>query len=231
MPMADSQFHAFGTLHALVLMTIALSAAVLAWHGRNRPGGSPLIRWLGALVVLEWLVFHTWKATPPELRAFETLPLQMCHWTSLAAGAYLATQWKWIRPLLYFWGFGLCTQALITPVLKEGPDDPIFWHFWLSHGMIIVAVVYALVADRYRPSWRDYKITCLATLIYGIAVIPMNLSIGANYGFLGQSKPEQPTIVDLLGAWPERLVAIVAIVSGVMAALMLPWHLTHRHDQ
>ncbi len=227
--MDASQFNAFGTLHAIAIVTIALTAVALAWHGHRRPGGSRLIRWIGVLVVSEWLSFHTWKAMPPELRAFETLPLQMCHWTSFAAGAYLATQWKWLRPLLYFWGFGLCTQALITPVLKEGPGDPIFWHFWLSHGMIVAAAVYALVADQYRPSWRDYRIACLATAVYGLAVLPVNLSIGANYGFLGQSKPDQPTIVDLLGAWPGRLVAIVAIVASIMAALMVPWQLAQRH--
>ncbi len=223
MPEDLSRFSAFSGLHALALITIAFAATLLAWHGRGRRDGSILVRGLGALTILEWVVFHTWKATPPDLRPLETLPLQMCHWTALLSGIYLATRWRWIRPLLYFWGFGLCTQALLTPVLAEGPHDPIFWHFWLSHGMIIVATIYALVAEQYRPSWHDYRIACLAALFYAGAVLPVNIMIGSNYGFLGPSKPDRPTIVDFLGAWPMRLVAIAAIVAAVMALLMLPW--------
>jgi hypothetical integral membrane protein (TIGR02206 family) len=227
-PAEPSGFYPFSALHASGFLAIACMSVLLAWHGCNRQHRSPYVRFLGALAVIEWILFHTWKATPPELRAIETLPLQMCHWTSLAAGVYFATGWTWIRPVLYFWGLGLCTQAFLTPTLREGPGDPIFWHFWLSHGLIVVAAVYALTVDRYRPTWREYRLVCAATFCYGLAVLPINLLIGANYGFLGQSKPDQPTILDLLGAWPSRLVAIVAIVAGVMAALMLPWRFMPR---
>ncbi len=224
----SAEFQAFSVLHAQACLTIACIAVVLIWHGRDRAHRSPYVRWLGTLAVIEWIFFHTWKATPPELRAIETLPLQMCHWTSLAAGLYFATGWTWIRPILYFWGLGLCTQALLTPTLREGPSDPIFWHFWISHGLTVAAAIYAIAVDRYRPTWREYRNMCAATLCYGLAVLPINLLIGANYGFLGQSKPDQPTLVDLLGAWPWRLIAIVAIVAGVMAVLMLPWHFIRR---
>jgi hypothetical integral membrane protein (TIGR02206 family) len=217
------EFRAFSLLHAAALMAVAAASWGLAWNGRQHGGSSPWARIVGVLFVIEWIAFHTWKATPPELKPIETLPLQMCHWTALAAGCYLATQLRALRPILYFWGFGLCTQALITPVLKEGPNDVIFWHFWLSHGMIVVGAVYALVAEGYRPSWRDYGIACVATLFYGLSVLPVNLLIGANYGFLGRSKPEQPTLVDWLGPWPERLLVIVCIVAGIMALLAWPW--------
>lgn len=217
------EFRPFTITHLLSLLAIAGASATLAWHGRRHNGESRWARWIGAAFVLEWLLFHGWKATPPELRAIETLPLQMCHWTAFAAGLYLAFRVRALRPILYFWGLGLSTQALITPVLTEGPTDPIFWHFWLSHGMIIVGVVFALCADDYRPSWRDYRIACVATLCYGAAVLPVNLAIGANYGFLGRSRPDQPTVVDLLGPWPQRIVVIAMIVATMMALLALPW--------
>ncbi len=217
------EFQPFTVTHALSLLVIAGTSVALAWHGRRNAGESRWARWIGAIFVIEWLLFHTWKAVPPELRAIETLPLQMCHWAAFAAGLYLAFGMRSLRPILYFWGVGLCTQALITPVLKEGPNDPIFWHFWVSHGMIIVGVVFALFADRYRPSWRDYRIACVATIVYGLAVLPVNLSIGANYGFLGRSRPDQPTLVDFLGPWPERIVVIMLIVATVMALLAVPW--------
>jgi len=218
-----SEFQAFGWIHAAALSCIAIASIGLARHGQRTGGDSAWTRIVGAVFTIEWIVFHGWKATPPDLNPIETLPLQMCHWTSLAAGLYLATGWHGWRPLLYFWGLGLCTQALLTPVLKEGPGDPVFWHFWASHGLIVVAATYALVAERYRPSWRDFRLACVATLVYGLAVLPVDLYLGANYGFLGRSRPDQPTIVDLLGPWPGRLAVIVLIVGAVMAVLAWPW--------
>jgi len=69
----------FSGLHALALIAIALTATLLAWYGRSRREESVLVRLFGALAILEWVVFHTWKATPPDLRPLDTLPLQMCH--------------------------------------------------------------------------------------------------------------------------------------------------------
>jgi uncharacterized membrane protein YwaF len=59
--------------------------------------------------------------------------------------------------------------------------------------------------------------------VYAGAVIPVDLMVGANYGFLGPGKPGLPTVVDFLGPWPARLAVIFALVAGVMALLMLPW--------
>jgi hypothetical integral membrane protein (TIGR02206 family) len=160
---------------------------------------------------------------PPRLDPVQTLPLQMCHLTALAAGLYLATRRRLLATLLYFWGFALCTQALITPTLEEGPAMLVFWYFWLSHAMIVGVAAYALAVHGYRPAWRDWRIACLAAAVYAVVAIAVDLALGANYGFLGPTKPEQPTIVDFLGPWPARLVAIFALVAAAMAALMLPW--------
>jgi len=58
--------------------------------------------------------------------------------------------------------------------------------------------------------------------------VAVNVALGANYGFLGNMRPELPTIVDFLGPWPERIAAIMALVAAVMAVLMLPWTLARR---
>jgi hypothetical integral membrane protein (TIGR02206 family) len=166
---------------------------------------------------------HGWWLLPPRLNPLTTLPLQMCHWAALASGLYLATRARWLAVLLYFWGFALCTQALLTPALEEGPGTHVFWYFWLSHGMIVGVAAYALWVHGFRPTWRDWRFASLAGGAYAAVAIAVDLAIGANYGFLGPSKPALPTIVDALGPWPLRLLPIFAIVVGAMAVLMLPW--------
>ena len=54
-------------------------------------------------------------------------------------------------------------------------------------------------------------------------VLPIDIVLGANHGFVGQSKPLHPSIVDLLGPWPERLLIIVPLAALAMALVMLPW--------
>jgi hypothetical integral membrane protein (TIGR02206 family) len=216
------KFQPFSPLHAAALAAIAV-ATFAAVRGARR-GPSPAVeRAIGVAFVATWFAVHGWWLLPARFDATTTLPLQMCHWTALAAGLYLATQWRPLALILYFWGFGLCTQAMLTPALAEGPASHVFWYFWLSHGMIVGTAAYAIAAHGYRPTWRDWRLACVAAAVYAAAVIPVDLLVGANYGFLGPGKPDLPTIVDFLGPWPARLPAIFALVAGVMALLMLPW--------
>ncbi len=216
------KFQPFSPLHVAALGVIGVTTYFVV--RRARAGGDARIeRAIGGAFLAVWFAVHGWWLLPARFDATTTLPLQMCHWTALAAGLYLATQWRPLALILYFWGFGLCTQALATPALAEGPASHVFWYFWLSHGMIVGTAAYALVAHGYRPTWRDWRLACVAAAVYAAAVIPVDLVVGANYGFLGPGKPDLPTIVDFLGPWPARLPAIFALVAGVMALLMLPW--------
>ena len=49
-------------------------------------------------------------------------------------------------------GLALCTQALITPSLVEGPAQWPFWFFWATHGMIFAVPIYDIIARGYRPN-------------------------------------------------------------------------------
>jgi hypothetical integral membrane protein (TIGR02206 family) len=224
-----STFAPFSALHWVTIAAIAIAIVALVLAARR---GSRLARGLatglGAGYVLAWIGVHGWRNLPPQFDPYLTLPLQMCHLAALAGGLYFAAGWAWLRPLLYFWGLALTTQACITPTLTEGPAEPQFWFFWLTHGIIVAAAAYAIVVDGYRPTWRDYGIACVAGAAYVAVAVAVNLAFGANYGFLGNMQPELPTIVDFLGPWPERIAVIMLIVAAAMAVLMLPWTLARR---
>jgi hypothetical integral membrane protein (TIGR02206 family) len=220
------RFEPFSALHAAALLAIVIAtvAAIRAVQASGHADGARGIeRAIGIAFVVVWVAVHGWWLLPPRLDPVKTLPLQMCHWAALAAGLYLATRARWLAVLLYFWGLGLCTQALITPALEEGPATHVFWYFWLSHGMIVGVAAYALAVHGFRPTWRDWRFAAAAGGVYAAVAIAVNLAIGANYGFLGPSKPNVPTIVDALGPWPQRLPIIFATVAGTMALLMVPW--------
>jgi hypothetical integral membrane protein (TIGR02206 family) len=218
-------FRMFSGMHALVLAVIlALTLGAIA-AARRWPGAHEAERGLGWAYLAAWVTTYAFLLFPPLHEPAKTFPFQLCHLAALAAALLLITRWQWLRPLVYFWGIALSTQALITPALSEGPALYPFWFFWTTHGFIIGVALYDVFARGYRPNWRDYGIACAAAAAYVTAVLPLNLVYGWNYGFVGPSKPEQRSIVDALGQWPERLVLIALIVAAAMALLMLPWML------
>ncbi len=61
--------------------------------------------------------------------------------------------------------------------------------------------------------------------LYVAAIVPVNLLLGANYGFIGNPPPgvRIPPFVDALGPWPLRAVIVVALGAVGFALLALPW--------
>ncbi len=216
----------FTGLHAAVLAVIFTVTALAIMLARRNPlplGPTPAERAIGIAYLATWVTTYVFLLFPPLHEPPKTYPLQLCHWNAVAAALLLATRWNALRPIVYFWGFALSTQAMITPSLTEGPAIYPFWFFWSTHGIIIGAAVYEIAARGYRPTPRDYGIACAAAALYVAIVLPLDLAFDWNYGFVGRGKPEVRSIVDALGPWPERLVLIFALVALVMALLLLPW--------
>lgn len=219
-------FRPFTLIHLITLLCVAALIALTVHFGRKqRDTAAPttLERALAIANLAVWFASHGYWQMPERFDAATTLPLQMCHLTSLIASAVLLTRRHALRAVLYFWAFGLCTQALITPSLIEPPTSPVYWAFWFLHGFVMLATIYDLVVYGFRPHWREYRIACVAAATYVAVVLPVNLLLAANYGFLGKSKPLNPSIVDWLGPWPERLLIIAPLAALAMFVVLLPW--------
>ena len=206
-----------GAITALLAVAVALrrrSADATARHVERATAIAYLVLWAATFV---WLHAQT------DFDPTTDWPLQLCHWAAVAAALGLMTQTRIWRTLAYFWGLALCTQALVTPNLADGPATWPFWFFWTTHAMTIAVPLYDVLARGYRPAWRDYAIASAAAALYVAIVLPIDLATGWNYGFVGPSRPDVATIVDLLGPWPRRLLFIAVIAAAAMAIVMLPW--------
>lgn len=225
------KFELFSLTHALALAGIAGIAWLCAATERRAAAPTALERTAAWANLAIWIAAHGWWVLPPQLDAATTLPLQLCHVTAVIASLVLLTRRHALRVLLYFWGFALSTQAILTPALTDPPTSIWFWAFWGQHGFVIAVAVYDVAVLGFRPAWRDYWFACRMTFLYGLAMLPVNLALGANYGFVGNSRPETPSVIDLVGPWPARLAVIVILVAGVMALLMLPWEIARRRNR
>lgn len=184
--------------------------------------------------LLVWLGANAWPLRPGHIDRQVSIPFHVTDVVGLLAPLALTRGWRWARNILYFWGFGLTTQAFVTPALSHGPATVSFWCFWLGHVAILAAAVYD-VARGYRPTWRDYGLAVGMAVVYFVLALSLDVALGVNYGFVGPSNPEQPSLIDVLGPWPRRLLLIVPLACVVMALPMLPWalasRLARRHPQ
>jgi len=226
-------FRPFSTTHAAVLLLFATTVTTLVVLRRRRERGHPvraarLDRRLGIVAVLVWLFATFVQFFPRYYDRTSSLPLQLCDFTIIAVPLALFTGWRPARAIVYFWGIGLSTQGLITPDLNGGPATMRFWFFWAPHFVIVGGALYDVAARGYRPTWRDFRVATVAGVVYAALVLPFNLLTDLNYGYVGESAPGQPSLVDALGPWPGRVGVMLTLGVVVMALLMVPWEILRR---
>jgi hypothetical integral membrane protein (TIGR02206 family) len=220
-------FRPFTLTHGAVVLAFILlvTATFVARRSRRAtPAGDMLDRRVGLLAVIAFVITNAWPLMPFHFRLDWSLPLHGCDVTTLCVPIAILTNWRPARALVYFWGLGLSTQGFITPDLQDGPARMGFWTFWLAHFFVVGGALYD-VARGFRPTWRDYRFVLGVSVAYVALILPLDLVLGVNYGYLGPAKSDQPTIVDALGPWPWRVGIMFALGAGAMALLMVPWEI------
>lgn len=213
----------FGRLHGLTVLAMFAAIALLAWAGRRKPEWVRLGLGWAALAI--WLANQSYYAMREggAVDWSKALPLQVCDVVALVAPLSLLTRNRWLMAVSWFGGLGLSTQAFITPVVRGGPDSVEYWVFWLMHGCIYATAVVHVVSLGYRPNFGDYARAWLASLGYVAFVVPFDMVTGWNYGYMGNTLPGTPTILDHLGPWPWRILVLCVLTSGIYLVLWLPW--------
>lgn len=219
-------FKAFSSTHA-ICVAISLAAWILTARraGQSVRGNS----WDSFAKAFGWaIVFCAAGSTlfellPARFNKDISLPLHLCDFAWFVGGVALLTGRRVFYALTYFWGFGLSSEAFLTPTLKYGPATFDFWSFWVCHWQILAASILTVGAHKFRPSWADFARTVGITATMLLAATAINLSIETNYWFTAPSKPSSPTVIDLLGEWPLRVVWLSLIVIAIFAAMTWPF--------
>ncbi|WP_461153900.1 YwaF family protein [Saccharopolyspora tripterygii] len=228
-PVAD-RFVAYGASHWALMALIVAGSAVLVVLGRGlAEGTADRFCRVFALVVLGFNVpLLVFRLMPGEWDVAESLPLHLCDLAWVVAAWALWTRRARPHALLYFWGLTLTPQAIITPAL-DAPDFPDvnFIEFWGQHLLVIWAAAFLTWGIGMRPGWRGYWNSVAVTVSWGLAMLVFNELAGTNYGFVS-SKPENPSLLDLMGGWPTYLA--VELVVGMTGWALLTWPWTRRPE-
>lgn len=219
-------FHAFTPTHIIVLLVCATAIIASCYAGRawirlnkDDPRERQLRGVWGGFVIGVNLWSLVYWFLPDRWDIKESLPLQLCDLACIIAAIAMLTRQRWAHTLLFFWGIGLSTQAFITPTLKFYPGHMEFWLFWLVHLAIVGSAIYLVAVRRYRPTLRDLTLAIVVSLAWLACMLVLNSNLGSNYGYVANTHPDRPTVIDKLGPWPQRVFILAAIVIAIFTAL------------
>lgn len=226
------------TQHVCALIVFGVIVSLMVVMGRRHDRAT---RRTAAVIGMGiWLFSGIYYVMPAHLEPDKSLPIQACDLLALLAPLVLALPSRLVRTLVYFGGFGLTTQAFVTPTSDiGGPDNIKFWIFWTLHGSILATSIYIIAVDRYRPTLKDLSVAVLGWGGYALAMIALNYGTyraglnngdGWYYGYLGPSLPDvvQGSVLKYLGPWPVRPVMMMLFGLVVFVLCWLPWAVAGR---
>ncbi|QQS09542.1 MAG: TIGR02206 family membrane protein [Phycisphaerales bacterium] len=225
----DTEFKSFTAMHAACLVVCFAVILPICFLGRRHMDSSGEPAWrtrVAWFMIAYWIGSNAYYVTYTPMD--KALPLHLCDIAGIFAPIALLTGLRWPRAILYFWGLGLSSMGYITPVITDTPQSIEFWLFWFNHTIIIGTGCYELIARRFVPTWRDFRFTLLASWVYIVPIFLIDWSMGWNYGYVGDSVPQNPTVVDKLGPWPLRVIFIVGLGLLALTLLFLPWGIVAR---
>lgn len=223
-------FVLFGTGHLVYLGIMAAAIAFLIW-GWQDPDETAKRRvrlFIAIVMLLNEIAWHAWNLANGTWSVRETLPLHLCGisiWTTIYM---LYSRDYRLYEFLFFIGLAGASQAIITPSAGEyGLPHFRAFQTLISHGMLVVALVFIAAIEGRRPTWASIWKTMLALNVYLTFLFAVNCALGSNYMFT-MRKPETASLFDFLGPWPWYLVAAEVLAVMLFSLLYLPFALADR---
>lgn len=130
-----------------------------------------------------------------------SLPLEMCYVSALLIPFYsMNNKSRALKNWFFFAGFCGSLFAFINTNLSEFEQIYISIHYFFAHGLVIF-IALSIIADGYRPAWKDYFDVIKWTTVLVLIIIIINILLGSNYMFTFE-KPEGINFTLLMPGWP-----------------------------
>ena len=228
---SSTGFQAFSVLHGITLIAgLVVVIGLLRWGlaERRHSRECGFTRGVAFAGLVFWLLQQSYCVLIERHWAY-SLPLHICDLAGLIGPIALLSGWRPLRSTLYFWAFGLTIWGLLTPELIHGPGHLRFWLFWISHCAVMYYALHDCVVLRYRPFAADLGLVCLITLAYLGLLLPLNLAnAGWNYAYIGDVDLGMSSPLDVLPAWPWRILGIQVVGAVIFTLVWLPWAVVRR---
>ncbi|RYL94313.1 TIGR02206 family membrane protein [Sporolactobacillus sp. THM7-4] len=230
----DGAFRLFSIEHLLTLCVIGLLAVFLFTFQkklRQSEWKNGLRFFLAAALLISEAAIQFWYLYYGNWSVKSSLPLELSDLAVLLAALMLATGNRPLFAFLYFAGVGSSLQAILTPDLG-GYRFPHFQYiqFFTAHGLMILACLFMIAVEYYRPTFRSLWITFLLVNVYGVCIFFFDRATGANYLYL-MHKPKAASLLDFIGPWPWYIISLEAMTLIVFLLLYVPFGITEKEGR
>jgi hypothetical integral membrane protein (TIGR02206 family) len=223
-------FELFGAGHLVYLALMVVAIAILVWGWRD-PGDTAKNRvrlLIASIMLVNEVAWHAWNLGTGAWSVRENLPLHLCGISIWSTIYMLFSRDYRLYPIIFFVGLGGAAQAIITPSAGEyGLPHFRAFQTLISHGMLVIAIVFLAAIEGRRPTWLSLWKTMLMLNVYLVAVTAINYALGSNYMFTLQ-KPHTASLFDVMGPWPWYLLWAEVLAVILFAVLYLPFALSDR---
>lgn len=218
-----TNFHLFGPAHLLILGAIPSLAAILAAIQRRVPPGLKALRLgVGFILLLDTVAFYSFLAARGQLRFPSNLPLELCDATLCLTLIVLFTLNQAVFDLAYYGALAGSAMALLTPNLWEPFPSLTTVQYFVDHGLVVASVLYLVWSGPMRPRPGSVGRAMLALNLFAALVGTFDFLFKTNYMYL-RAKPQNPSLLDLLGPWPWYIAASEGVALVLFLLLYLPF--------
>jgi hypothetical integral membrane protein (TIGR02206 family) len=153
-----------------------------------------------------------------------SLPFHLCDFGMILTAVYMwcyPRRMQRIFEMAFFWSVAGAIPAMLTPDLPADYPSFGFWQFYISHMLIVICNIYALVSLKYKPRAVGILWAWLGMNVVFAIVIVVNLLLGSNYFFICRA-PE--TAMPLFfWPWPWYIVFLDFMAPIFFATVYLPF--------
>lgn len=224
-------FILFSLTHWMTLIVLVGILVLIFLYRRvlRKPLLNTIVRsGLAAILIFSEISLHAWLWYIEEWTVQYSLPFHLSSISILLSAALLLTKSYSLFEFTYFAGVGSALQAMLTPDISSYTFPHFrYVHFFISHGGIIVANLFMVFVEKYRPTAKSVWKAFLYLNLYTFFVFLLNYYIEGNYMYISE-KPVNPSILDYLGPWPVYLVPLEVIALITFLLLYFPFWFMNR---
>jgi hypothetical integral membrane protein (TIGR02206 family) len=198
---------------------------------RKTPLNSIIRIGLAATLIISEISLHVWLWRIGEWTIEYSLPFHLSSISILLSAVLLLTKNYYLFEFTYFAGVGSALQAMITPDISAYTFPHFrYVHFFISHGGIVVANLFIVFVEKYRPTGKSVWKAFLYLNLYTFFIFFLNYFIKGNYMYISE-KPVNPSILDYIGPWPLYLLPLEFITLITFLLLYFPFWFIEKWDR
>jgi hypothetical integral membrane protein (TIGR02206 family) len=223
-----ANFHLLGPAHLFILGAVPALAAILAVVQRRLPNGFRGLRIsLAAVLLLDTALYYGHMATHGPITFPDHLPLELRDASLCLTIIALFTLNRAVFDLVYYTALAGASMALLTPNICEPFPSISTVQFFVAHGLVVAGVLYLVWSKQARPRPGSVGRAMLAVNLFAAVIGTFDFIFKTDYMYL-RAKPQNASLLSLLGPWPWYLVAAEFVALGIFGLLYLPFQQSAR---